>query len=112
MDSFIDIDAAIPILIEDGSTWHYVPTDIEEPPWQRFLVKVVDGHRVCHLHLMPKDSGHWDEYLIFRDALREDPVKREAYANLKKVLAAKFQFDRESYTEGKTLFVKQITALD
>ena len=49
--------------------------------WQRFFVKVVDGHGPCHLHFLPKDSNHWVEHLIFRDALRGDPIRREGYCH-------------------------------
>ena len=112
LDSFADIDAAIPILTELGLNWHYVPTDIDQPPWQRFFVKVVDGHRSCHLHLLPKDSNHWDEHLIFRDALRGDPIRRESYATLKTKLAIEFHSDREGYTEAKAHFVKATIGID
>ena len=94
LDSFVDIDAAIPILTELGSNWHYVPTELDQPTWQRFLVKIVDGHRSCHLHLLPKDSERWDEHLIFG------------------MHSEKTQSDREAYTEAKTLFVRATIGID
>ena len=112
LHSFAVIDAAIPILTKSGLNWHYVPTDIDQPPWQRFLVKVVDGRRSCHLHLLPRKSDHWDEHLIFRDSLRKEPALREAYATLKKRLATELHSDREGYTNAKALFVRASIGID
>lgn len=48
--------------------------------------------------------------LAFRDALREQPATRDAYATLKLDLAGRYPRDREAYIEGKGPFVRQVVA--
>jgi len=52
--------------------WHYVPPELDARPWRRFLVKVEEGHRIAHLHLMSLSHPRWRQQLAFRDALRAD----------------------------------------
>ena len=63
-----------------------------------------------HLHLVPLDSPLWRERLAFRDALRNDPTLRAAYAALKQRLAAIHPQDREAYTAAKTPFIAGVLA--
>ena len=88
--------------------WHLVPADLDGRPWRRFLVQVVDEHRVAHLHLLPAGSPRWTEQLAFRDALRADPALVHRYAQLKRTLAAEHANDREAYTAGKADFVRSV----
>lgn len=97
---FNSVDAVAEVLSPSG--WHLVPTELDGRSWRRFLVKVVDGHRAAHLHLLPAGSAGWDEQLAFRDALRADPVLVDQYAELKRALAARYSDDREGYTNAKT----------
>lgn len=87
------------------ANWHYVAPDLDDRPWRRFFVKVIDGHRVAHLHLMTRDNSRWDEQLAFRDGLRADRKLVESYAALKRTLAAQHAEDREAYTAAKTDFI-------
>lgn len=64
--------------------------------------------RSHHLHLALHDGGFWREHLAFRDALRGDARLREEYAALKLALAERHPFDRESYINGKTWFVRNV----
>ena len=64
--------------------------------------------RSHHLHLVELGGVHWTRYLAFRDALRADPMLRDAYARLKQSLATRFPRDRESYIAGKTEFVERV----
>lgn len=63
-----------------------------------------------HLHMVEYDSDFWRRHLLFRDCLRAHPHAARAYHRLKKELAAKYRFDREAYTEAKTLFIESIVA--
>jgi GrpB-like predicted nucleotidyltransferase (UPF0157 family) len=90
--------------------WHYVPPELDERPWRRFYVRVVDGHRVAHLHLIVVGSARWAEQLAFRDALRADPELARRYGALKQALAARHAGDREAYTEGKGDFIRAVLA--
>jgi GrpB-like predicted nucleotidyltransferase (UPF0157 family) len=92
--------------------WHYVHPDLDQRPYRRFFVKVVDGCRAAHLHLMTASSPRWRQQLAFRDALRARPELVRAYAQLKHDLAARHPDDREAYTAGKRLFVDEVLAQD
>jgi GrpB-like predicted nucleotidyltransferase (UPF0157 family) len=63
--------------------------------------------RTHHLHLVPAMSELWRERLAFRDALRGDVGLARDYAELKIALAERHKYDRESYTDAKTLFIRQ-----
>lgn len=64
------------------------------------------GSRRTHfLHLVEADTDQWHRWLCFREALRADEGKRNAYATLKTELAARFPFDRPSYVDGKAEFI-------
>lgn len=88
--------------------WHLVPPDLDARPWRRFLVQVVDEHRVAHLHLLPAGNRRWREQLAFRDALRADAALMQRYAELKRALATEHATDREAYTAGKGDFVRSV----
>ncbi len=55
-------------------------------------------------------SDFWKKHLLFRDYLRTHPETAQKYYELKKKLAKKYTFDRDSYTEAKTPFIESIVA--
>jgi GrpB-like predicted nucleotidyltransferase (UPF0157 family) len=55
-----------------------------------------------------QNGQFWRDHLAFRDALRAHTDLRDAYARLKRDLAARYPTDRESYTNGKGDFVRQV----
>ena len=61
-----------------------------------------------HLHV--RFPGNHDE-ILFRDYLISNPEARTDYEKLKIGLASESQNNRESYTNGKTSFVKNIVSL-
>lgn len=76
----------------------------------------VAGHQVfgrgrprTHLlHVVPFDGPTWRRALRFRDSLRSDGTLRDAYAALKRELAARYPNDRPRYTAGKTAFIESV----
>jgi GrpB-like predicted nucleotidyltransferase (UPF0157 family) len=64
--------------------------------------------RAYHLHLTAIDCGFWRDHLTFRDRLRADDALRDAYASLKRDLAARFPRDREAYIAAKGSFVNEV----
>ncbi len=98
-----DLDAIVATLLPHG--WHLVPPELDGRPWRRLFVRVVDDRRAAHLHLMITGSPRWRDQIAFRDALRSDDGLRDAYARLKRDLAARHAEDREAYTRGKAEFV-------
>lgn len=90
--------------------WHYVSPELDRRPWRRFFVKVVNGARAAHLHVVSRDSARWGEQLAFRDALRDDPTLVQRYAALKRVLVLEHADDREAYTDAKGGFIRAVLA--
>jgi GrpB-like predicted nucleotidyltransferase (UPF0157 family) len=105
---------AVPLIAEKLAPigWHQVPPELDQRPWRRFFVKVGDGRRAAHLHVMVAGTARWDEQLIFRDALRADPSLAEAYAALKRDLVARHATDREQYSSAKAAFVRAVLEQD
>jgi GrpB-like predicted nucleotidyltransferase (UPF0157 family) len=85
--------------------YRYFPYRAEEMHW---FCKPSPAHRTHHLHLVPFGSPLWADRLLFRDYLRRTPNAAQAYASLKQQLAARYTFDREAYTDGKSDFVAMI----
>lgn len=69
-----------------------------------------ESARTHYLHVQDAGSDQWRNYLAFRDALRSDPAKRDAYAALKRDLARRFPLDRRSYLAGKAAFIQETLA--
>ena len=70
-------------------------------------VNFVDA-QTYHIHVREKGNIPQDE-IYFRDYLRQNPGACDKYEKLKYALAAKYQFNREDYTQAKTEFVQKIT---
>ncbi|CAN7548521.1 GrpB family protein [Rhizobacter sp. LjRoot28] len=109
----IDIMAPIRSL-EDGAGaieaartlgYHHYPY---LPDVMHWFCKPSPEVRTHHLHLVPFGSRRWVDTLAFRDALRSDPDLAQAYAGLKRELAARFRTDREGYTQAKASFVDDV----
>jgi GrpB-like predicted nucleotidyltransferase (UPF0157 family) len=75
-----------------------------------WLCKPSDEVRTHHLHLVPHNSALWHERLAFRDLLRTNADVAADYAALKLSLAAKYEHDREAYTDAKEPFVRRALA--
>jgi GrpB-like predicted nucleotidyltransferase (UPF0157 family) len=65
------------------------------------------GTRTHQLHLTRKDSALWRERLMFRDALRAEPVLAGEYQALKRRLASQSEVLTD-YTGGKREFVAAV----
>jgi GrpB-like predicted nucleotidyltransferase (UPF0157 family) len=121
MPGLRSLDDAPPI-IERLATigWEYVPefeqpTEIDEGmPFRRYLRKDERGRRAFHMHMVEQGSDFWVKHLRFRDYLRAFPQERDAYADLKRGLAARFNARLTpssnvniGYTDQKTEFVER-----
>jgi GrpB-like predicted nucleotidyltransferase (UPF0157 family) len=83
----------------------YAPYRPSEMHW---FCKPDPGHRTHHLHLVPANSERFRAELAFRDHLRSHPEVAADYADLKRGLAARFERDREAYTEAKSAFIRAV----
>ena len=73
-----------------------------------FFVLRANGRRVIHAHGFVAGGPHWRRHLFFRDHLRTHPQAAERYQSLKRELAARFESDREAYSDGKKAFLQAI----
>lgn len=73
-----------------------------------FLRKVVDGRRTHHLHVLRSDSPEVDDYRLFRDELRSDPVLSFEYEQLKITLLRQHGSDRMGYVTEKAKWVDRL----
>lgn len=115
--SLDDAPALIPKLESVG--YSYVP-EFERPtavdegmPFRRYFRKDREGVRAFHMHMVEHGSEFWVKHLLFRDYLRAHGEARDAYAALKRELAADYnsRLLPESnvnigYTDRKTAFVE------
>lgn len=120
IDLAIDADAdAIPGLTADlvalGFAVQTGPASF--PPTRPLLLgglPLDDGTVIrIHAHVMPR-SGHFGSdlrrHLAFRDALRTDLVRRDAYAALKRGILASGVSSGLSYSTHKTVFIRDLLA--
>ena len=91
--------------------YEYIPEYERVLPDRRFFKRVVRGVRTHHVHVVEFNGVYWKRYLKFRDNLRADAWLAARYAELKRRLAARFRFDRDAYTNGKTGFVEAVLAM-
>jgi len=97
--------ACIPIL--EKINYLYSPYKADRMLW---FCKPSFAHREFHLTLIESTHPEWKARIAFRDYLREHSGVADEYVNLKEELAAKFQNDREAYTESKEAFIKRIVS--
>lgn len=91
--------------------YEYIPEYERVLPDRRFFKRVVRGVRTHHVHVVEFNGRYWKRYLKFRNTLRGDTRLSARYAELKRRLAARFRFDRDAYTNGKTGFVEAVLAI-
>ena len=96
---------AIDVLVANG--YQYFPY---KPDVMHWFCKPSDAFRTHHLHLIPYESPLWQERLQFRDFLRSNPTIAGEYAELKQILAARYKYDRETYTQAKWSFIQRVLA--
>lgn len=88
-----------------GLDYLYAPYRAEQMHW---FCKPDPSRRTHHLHLVPVGSARFRDELAFRDRLRSDPGAAAEYAELKHRLAARFENDREAYTDAKASFIGRV----
>jgi GrpB-like predicted nucleotidyltransferase (UPF0157 family) len=105
--SLNDAPQCIPRLETIG--YEYVPKHEASMPERRYFHKGPNRYaRTHHLHVVETTSPFWERHLLFRDYLRTHPETTREYYELKKSLAARFRFDRDSYTTAKTSFIEAV----
>jgi len=80
----------------------------KEFPERRFFRKGQWRAGTHHLHFYQFEGEHWNNQILFRDYLRNNPDTVKKYHQLKIDLAKKFRFDRVSYTKNKAPFIRSV----
>ncbi|OEH94187.1 GrpB family protein [Bacillus solimangrovi] len=104
IDTLEQIDALFHPLRNAGYT--YVP--MPQFPNREFFRKGPKGKGTVHLHICELNGEEWFEKILFRDYLRKNPEAAREYERLKRTLAVKYRNDRQTYTEKKVPFIKNI----
>ena len=90
--------------------YNYVPEYASWLPDELFFRKGSPGPWTHHVHMMEPSYPRWEAILVFRDYLRAHPEATQAYANIKRTLAASSIDDIEAYRTGKNIFVEETNA--
>jgi GrpB-like predicted nucleotidyltransferase (UPF0157 family) len=115
----IDLLVGVPSLEEATERWiepirslgyTYMPEYASWLPGELFFRKGPPGPWTHHVHLMQPSNPRWEALMVFRDYLRADSETAQAYANIKRALAASSVDDIAAYRNGKNLFVEETTA--
>jgi GrpB-like predicted nucleotidyltransferase (UPF0157 family) len=111
----LDIAAGLP---GDASTLDYVAV-LTHAGYEHRGERGVPGRqyfrrgepRTCHVHLVEEGGPLWRDYVAFRDYLRSHAEAARQFADLKRVLAARFPRDREAYMNAKSTHVQELLRL-
>ncbi|MEJ0018175.1 MAG: GrpB family protein [Acetobacteraceae bacterium] len=102
---FAEAWQAVPVLERDG--WLFWPEDPNRS-YRLWFLRPSPAARTHHLQVMQHDHPELHKLLLFRDALRNDPALRRAYAALKEELAERYRSERDAYTDAKAGFVQSV----
>jgi GrpB-like predicted nucleotidyltransferase (UPF0157 family) len=115
----IDLLVGVPSLEEAKQRWigpirslgyNYVPEYVSWLPGELFFRKGPPGPWTHHVHVMERSCSRWETLLVFRDYLRAHAEAAQAYADIKRALAASSADDIAAYRTGKHIFVAETTA--
>ena len=79
-----------------------------DDPDRRYYVLDREGRRLIHIHVYILPAPAWHEMLRFRDALRQSPSLRAAYAADKERVAAAVAWNKAAYSEAKGPFIRAV----
>lgn len=105
--SDFDPDGAAAHLLMDTGFVHRVDAFAPERH-HLFFRKTLDTGLTVHLHVLSPHSTEPDEYLLFRDFLRENTAAADRYQRAKFDLATRFSRDRSSYVSAKEPVVEAL----
>ena len=74
----------------------------------RHYFKTNDEIVKYHLHMLKISSEEWQNHILFRDYLNENPADAKKYEELKLRFMKEYQGSRELYTEKKIPFCKSM----
>lgn len=111
--SLLDVrDDLAPLLESLGYEYFWRPSapGDDDIAYAWFIKRGRDGRRTHHIHMLAPESPEWNR-LAFRDYLRTHPETAQAYAMLKRRVAAQCPDDRIAYARAKTQFIEHVNEL-
>src|SRR5690606_692830 len=69
--------------------------------------KTTPGVRLI-IHVLPRNSPHWQRHIAFRDYLQTYPTVKEEYQVFKEKLTKQVWRDGNEYNEAKNAFIKVV----
>ncbi len=94
-------------LVAEAGEWWDDPAAARGPRLRKGFAANADPGRTVNCHVRDAGNPEAAEVLAFRDALRADPAARDAYAALKRELAARYD-DIDAYAAAKTPFIAEV----
>lgn len=79
----------------------------EDLKWQELYTKGPETRRTHHVHVTEYGNDYWENDILFRDYLRQNPLRAKQYAELKRKLAEKYSHNRDTYTKSKEQFINE-----
>ncbi len=88
--------------------YEYRPINEELIPGTRYFRKGPSGANTHHIRMVEVNSDKWQDYLFFRDYLRNHPDEAERYSQLKRELHSKF--GKRLPLDAKKSYIENVTA--
>ncbi len=88
--------------------YEYRPINEVLIPGTRYFRKDPSGANTHHIRMVEADSDKWNDYLLFRDYLRDHPEEAERYSQLKRELHSKF--GKRIPLDAKKSYIDTVTA--
>ncbi|MDP3724099.1 MAG: GrpB family protein, partial [bacterium] len=85
--------------------------DFRQKQGHVLFVKGSKENRTHYLKVTELNSDFWNEHVLFRDYLINNPKYRQEYQKLKEQMLEEHKGERGPYTKGKEEFVKKILKL-
>lgn len=106
IDQLSRLDDTIHLVEKIG--FKYVSKYEKDLPNRRFFIFEENDKRMCHIHIVKKDTYWFNRHIAFRDALRNNKEVCANYQLLKLQLARKDWKSGDAYSEAKTHFIRAI----
>lgn len=110
IDIYALVESLESIKEQEGSLQElgYVYADKQISGQRELYAKRDNGKNTHYLHFILAGEKAWENQLLFRDYLRDNPEVARAYSELKQRLSKEFPHDKHAYTHGKDEFVQRI----
>lgn len=88
--------------------YEYLASIESHVPNRRLFRKPAEGKKKYQLHMWEHKTEEWENFLLFRDYLREHKETAKEYEFVKKHMAKRFPEEEVAYSIGKEGFIQVI----